>query len=125
MTGRWSLPFVPEAHNNRGNVLNDLKRYDEALVNFDRAIALNPNYAQANVNMGLLLLLLGNYADGCHCMNGDGKLLHINTPLAVSPSHCGWGNVNCGKNYPLIFRTGIWRCDSICALCANGNKSWR
>jgi tetratricopeptide (TPR) repeat protein len=56
--------LFPEAHNNRGNVLNDLKRYDEALVNFDRAIALNPNYAQANVNMGLLLLLLGNYADG-------------------------------------------------------------
>ena len=33
--------------NNRGTVLNDLKRYEEALSDFDKAIGLNPNYAEA------------------------------------------------------------------------------
>jgi protein O-GlcNAc transferase len=37
-----------EAHCNRGSVLSDLKRYDEALASYDRALMLRQNLAQAH-----------------------------------------------------------------------------
>jgi len=40
-------PDFAEAHNNRGNALNDLKRREEALASYDKAIALKPHYAEA------------------------------------------------------------------------------
>ena len=36
-------PNQTDALNNRGNALRDLKRLDEALVSYDRAIALKPD----------------------------------------------------------------------------------
>ena len=44
--------------------LGDLKRLDEALANYDRSIALNPDYAEAYTNRALLNLLLGKYGAG-------------------------------------------------------------
>ena len=35
-------PTIPEAHNNLGIALKELKRFDEALQSFDRAIQLKP-----------------------------------------------------------------------------------
>ena len=54
----------PNALNNRGNALKDLKRLDEALASYDRAIALNPNYAEAYWNKSLLKILIGEYLEG-------------------------------------------------------------
>jgi predicted O-linked N-acetylglucosamine transferase (SPINDLY family) len=48
-------PAYPDAWNNRGVVLKDLKRLDEALTCFDRAIALQPNYVDAYVNRAPVL----------------------------------------------------------------------
>jgi len=45
-------PNVPSTHNNIGNALKDLKRYDEALASYERAIALKPDYAEAYSNRG-------------------------------------------------------------------------
>ena len=39
-------------HNSRGNILVALQRFDEALANFERAIALNPQHAVALSNRG-------------------------------------------------------------------------
>ena len=36
----------------KGIALNDLKRYDEALAAYDRALALDPNYAEVWNNKG-------------------------------------------------------------------------
>lgn len=49
----------PAAHNNRGNALRALKRYDEALGCYSRAIALKPNFAEAYKNIGLVLVETG------------------------------------------------------------------
>lgn len=45
-------PQVPQAWNNRGNALQELRRPLEALDCFDRAVALNPGYVEAWNNRG-------------------------------------------------------------------------
>ena len=53
-------PDFAEAYNNRGNALRDLKRPEEALASYDRAIALKPDYAEAYNNRGIVLTHKGN-----------------------------------------------------------------
>ena len=48
-------PDYPEAHNNRGIVLQELERFDEALQSYDRAIQLKPDYPEAYNNRGIAL----------------------------------------------------------------------
>jgi tetratricopeptide (TPR) repeat protein len=50
-------------YNSRANVLVALKRFDEALANFRRAIALNPQYAVAFGNLGNAYQQLGRFDD--------------------------------------------------------------
>src|SRR5262249_25754790 len=45
-------------------VLKDLKRLDEALASYDKAIALKPEYAEAFVGRALCRLLCGRYEAG-------------------------------------------------------------
>ncbi len=52
------------AWQNRGVVLNDLKRTDEAIQSYQRALALQPDDATALWNQSLLLLMVGNFAQG-------------------------------------------------------------
>lgn len=42
-----------EAHYFRGNALEELERYDEAISDYDQAIALDPTFVDAIVNRGL------------------------------------------------------------------------
>ena len=46
------------AHSNRGNVLKELKRFEEALVSYDQAITIKPDFADAYYNRGLALMEL-------------------------------------------------------------------
>lgn len=60
------LEIDPEnalAHSNRGNVLNELKRCEEALICYQRAIHYQPYYAEAYSNQGNGLQALGRYED--------------------------------------------------------------
>jgi protein O-GlcNAc transferase len=36
----------------KGNALNELKRYDEAIAHYDKALSLKPDYAEAWSNKG-------------------------------------------------------------------------
>ena len=56
-------PAEPTLYNNRGNVLLELKLYDEAEKDFDQAIALAPSYGAAHHNRGNALFLLGKHAE--------------------------------------------------------------
>ena len=47
--------------NNRGNALRELKRFDEALASYDKALALKPDYAEALINRGNALLELKRF----------------------------------------------------------------
>ena len=53
-----------EAHNSLGYIAGRLGEPDQAIVHYERAIELQPNYAQAHLNLGLNLLQIGNYARG-------------------------------------------------------------
>ena len=48
---------------NRGNVLNDLKRYEEALESYDMAIKLDANNQQAWIKRGNILKYLDRYEE--------------------------------------------------------------
>ena len=48
-------PKAAFAHNNRGLVLQELKRFDEALASYDKALALEPDYPEAFNNRGVAL----------------------------------------------------------------------
>ncbi|HSF89709.1 MAG TPA: tetratricopeptide repeat protein [Saprospiraceae bacterium] len=47
-------PGKARPYNNRGDALVDEQRYDEALLDFDKAIELQPKYAMAHYNRGNL-----------------------------------------------------------------------
>src|SRR5262249_35866332 len=50
-----------ETHNNRGSALFALGRFHEAAASFRRAIALKPDYILAHYNLGLTMLLHGDF----------------------------------------------------------------
>jgi tetratricopeptide (TPR) repeat protein len=50
-------------YNNRGVALTEMKRHGEALHNFDRAVALQPNHAEAHNNRGAVLQKLRRLAE--------------------------------------------------------------
>jgi hypothetical protein len=53
-------PNFAEALSNRGNTLKELKRFEEALASYDRALTLRPDYAEAHNSLGVVLLQLGH-----------------------------------------------------------------
>jgi Flp pilus assembly protein TadD len=55
---------VPQIHNDFANFLRAQGRDAEAIVSFDAALKLNPAFDTAQVNRGLALLALGNFAQG-------------------------------------------------------------
>ena len=57
-------PEDPEAHNNLGNALKDIKLPEEAITAYQRAIKLEPDYALAHWNLSLLLLSLERFEEG-------------------------------------------------------------
>ncbi|CAM2007192.1 tetratricopeptide repeat protein [Acanthopleuribacter pedis] len=58
-----SLSLEPraEVHNNTGNCLKELKRYDEAAAQFRLAVTLDPSYVKARANLGDLLQDQGDW----------------------------------------------------------------
>ena len=55
---------MAEAYSNRDNALRDLGQLGEAVTSYNRAIELQPDYAEAHWNLSLVLLLLGELRNG-------------------------------------------------------------
>ena len=61
------VALAPEnamAHDNLGIVLREARRWPEALSHLQRALALRPDHPKYKLDLGLLQLLLGDYANG-------------------------------------------------------------
>ena len=60
---RWTdaLPNDPNGHYNKGNLLNSMGRPDEAARSFRRAVALAPDFAEAQANLGATLHMTKRY----------------------------------------------------------------
>jgi len=54
-------------HNNLGNALRTLDRYDESEKHLREAVHIQPNYPEASNNLGILLAQLGRFADATRC----------------------------------------------------------
>lgn len=57
-------PFEPSLRYHYGIALGEASRFDEAAEQYREAIRLNPDFASAHWNLGLVNLLLGNYKQG-------------------------------------------------------------
>ena len=66
------------ALNNRGIALNALKRFDEALASYDRAIVVRPEFVEALINRGNTLQQLQRF---------DEALASFDRAVAVRPGH--------------------------------------
>lgn len=66
----------PVAFNNLAKGLKDLGRLDEAIVHFERALALAPNFADAEFSYGTALNLMQRFEDA---------LVHFEKAIALNP----------------------------------------
>ena len=77
-------PRNASAHSNHGLALKELKRLDEAMASFDRAIATNPRFAEAHYNRGNVLMDLKRL---------DEALASYDRALAIRPDFAeAYGN---------------------------------
>jgi ADP-heptose:LPS heptosyltransferase len=59
----------PQSHNNLGNALKDLNKFEEALASYEHALSLKPDYAEAYHNMGTVFSALGKVEDAMKSYN--------------------------------------------------------
>ena len=81
-------PHHLAGNNEKGSVLAELKRYNEALSYIENALRMNPRYAEAYLNKGNVLGELKKF---------DDSIMAYKQALAINPSihdaHLGLGNV--------------------------------
>ncbi len=107
-------PDQPLAYNNRANGLFELQRFDEALADYDRALALQPGYFHAQLSRGNALCelrrheeALASYARAielapgaaeayfrrgtalCELERFDQALADLDRAVAIAPEHFG------------------------------------
>jgi tetratricopeptide (TPR) repeat protein len=56
-----SIPHSPEIHNNFGNAFRDVKKTDEAIVQYLITLRLSPRFLDARYNLALALTVKGSY----------------------------------------------------------------
>jgi len=66
------------AYNNRGIVYDDLKEYDKAMADYNKANEINPQYAMAYNNRGSVYYDLKEY---------DKAIKDYNKALGIDPKH--------------------------------------
>jgi tetratricopeptide (TPR) repeat protein len=76
-------PDKPEGYADRGAVYANLKRFDEAIADTQRALEINPNYAACRCSLGVLLVNRGDVGEGLHSLERGAALSMPQAPEAV------------------------------------------
>jgi predicted O-linked N-acetylglucosamine transferase (SPINDLY family) len=72
------------AYSNKGNALHELKRYEEAIIHYDKALSLKPDYAEVWSNKGNSLYKLKRY---------DEAIAHYDRTLSLKFDYAeGWSS---------------------------------
>lgn len=79
IAGSCGKKLSAEDWTNKGNALDDQKKYEEAIKCFDKLIELDPNNARVWYYKGVLLYKLGKYEEAIKCFD---KTLQINPNYA-------------------------------------------
>ena len=79
-------PDYAEAHSNRGNALHELKRFEDALASYERALTLRPDYAEAHSNRGNALQELKRFEEAVVSYD---RALTLRADLAEAHSNRG------------------------------------
>jgi tetratricopeptide (TPR) repeat protein len=87
-------PRNERAHNGVGLALARRQRMDEAMVQYRKALELNPNYCDAHNNLGLVLADLGRIDEAMDCYH---KALEIDPNQAQAHNNLGAVLVKCGR----------------------------
>jgi tetratricopeptide (TPR) repeat protein len=84
-------PNLAGVYSSRGNLLQDLNKYQEALADYDKAIALKPENAEAYLNRENVLNELSRYEEAIESQN---KAIELDPSYAKAYYNCG---VNLGE----------------------------
>ncbi len=109
------------AANNEGFTYNNQGEYDKAIVAFNKAIELDPDFALAYNNRGWAYIELGQYEQGiADCT----KAIELDPGLALAYSNRGWAYIRLGQ-----YEQGIADCTKAIELdpglaLAYSNRGW-
>lgn len=84
-------PNIGLAYNNRAAAEVTLRRYDDALADFNKAIELMPENSGAYLGRGLTNILMFNEKAGCEDLEKAGELGHPDAKSAIE-KHCKMGS---------------------------------
>src|SRR3954468_5928993 len=79
-------PDLQEVHANKGVVLRDMNRFEEALTSFNRAIEINPDLAAAYSNRGFVLTELGRLTEALTDLD---RAIHLGPDLPDAHNNRG------------------------------------
>jgi tetratricopeptide (TPR) repeat protein len=85
-TAAQLLPEDAGVHNNLGNALGRLGRFDDAVASYRRALALRPDFAEAHNNLGRTFLDLGQAAAAAESCR---RALELNPHYAEAHDNLG------------------------------------
>jgi tetratricopeptide (TPR) repeat protein len=91
-------------YTNRGSTFFALKQYDKALLDYDKAIQLNPNLASAYMNRGSLYSVLKKYDKALADHN---KAIQINSQSTILSSNIGQTNELSTEDAMSYYNRGI------------------
>lgn len=89
-------PAFPEALNTRGNVLGDLKRPEDAVVSYRKALAAAPDFADGHYNLANLDRGVEAYASACRRYRAALALApqHVNARNNLAAALMSWGRID-------------------------------
>lgn len=81
-------PTFAEAWNQRGALFWKLGRYEESILDCERALVLNPNHYGAWQGLGICKLKLGELSDACRCLRAALEILPHDTATRDALDKC-------------------------------------